>query len=379
MKRQSEKNRIQQENRDKKNVVGNSGGSSSGASANSVKQTRNPDSTKALAGPASSINTNTNTTPVLTTIAPTTGGKPILVIPTIQKKKDKNKKIKISKSKSNDNDKNKKITTEAGAGETEKPSSSIMVDDSQQHADSKQGKTCSSSSSEQPIATTISGSTSTKRKRIGSTMVTAAAAAEVKDPQSDNHVKTTILKDDNDGNKKTHTTSSNSSSCSSKNNPLNPLQEPGAWKCPSCENQNFASRHKCRSATCNTKRPMGVFVPPKFKSGDGNTDGEKKESTKWPAQAGEERIQHNEYLRKRYLETVGGDAGGDVGAKAGEGMSEEDIARAKLLIERDERKKLQRETKKKNKALKKKNKENNRNSKKRKPNEETILVEQEVV
>ena len=67
MKRQSEKNRIQQENRDKKNVVGNSGGSSSGASANSVKQTRNPHSTKALAGPASSINTNTNTTPVLTT------------------------------------------------------------------------------------------------------------------------------------------------------------------------------------------------------------------------------------------------------------------------------------------------------------------------
>ena len=90
--------------------------------------------------------------------------------------------------------------------------------------------------------------------------------------------------------------------------------------------------------------------------------------------SGQERIQHNEYLRKRYLETLGGDAGG-----TGERMSEEDIARAKLLIERDERKKLQREMKNKNKALKKKNKENNRNSKKRKPNEETILVEQEVV
>lgn len=246
-----------------------------------------------------------------------------------------------------------------------------MVDDSQQHDDSKQGKTssnnCSTSSLEQPV--TISGS-STKRKRTSSTIVSAAAAAaaaEVKDPQSGNDIKTTILKDNNDGNNKTRTTGSSSSS-SGKNDPPNTLQEPGAWKCPSCENQNFASRHKCRSATCNTKRPLGVFVPPKFKSGDG--DGEKKESTKWPAQAGEERIQHNEYLRKRYLETMGGESG-DAGASS-EGMSEEDIARAKLLIERDERKKLQKEVKNKNKALKKKNKENNRNNKKRKPNEDAI-------
>ena len=91
--------------------------------------------------------------------------------------------------------------------------------------------------------------------------------------------------------------------------------------------------------------------------------------------SGQERSQHNVYLRKRYLETLGGDAG----AGEGTGTSKEDIARAKLLIERDERKKLQREMKNKNKALKKKNKENNRNNKKRKPNEEAILVQQEVI
>eukprot|EP00978_Attheya_sp_CCMP212_P025282 scaffold80964_cov57-Attheya_sp.AAC.4 len=126
------------------------------------------------------------------------------------------------------------------------------------------------------------------------------------------------------------------------NSSINPLDEPGAWKCPGCSNHNFASRHECRSTTCDEKRPLGVFVPPRRiqpKPTRHDPVTSKKES--WGEQAGKDKILHNQELRQRYLE------------KGAEGMSEEDIVRAKLLIERDERKKTKKEAKKKYKATKK--------------------------
>jgi predicted RNA-binding Zn-ribbon protein involved in translation (DUF1610 family) len=129
----------------------------------------------------------------------------------------------------------------------------------------------------------------------------------------------------------------------SSNSSINPLDEPGAWKCPGCGNHNFASRHECRSTTCDEKRPLGVFVPPRRiqpKPTRHDPVTSKKES--WGEQAGKDKILHNQELRQRYLE------------KGAEGMSEEDVVRAKLLIERDERKKMKKETKKKYKATKKK-------------------------
>jgi predicted RNA-binding Zn-ribbon protein involved in translation (DUF1610 family) len=129
----------------------------------------------------------------------------------------------------------------------------------------------------------------------------------------------------------------------SNDSSINPLDEPGAWKCPGCGNHNFPSRHKCRSTTCDEKRPLGVFVPPRRiqpKPTRHDTVTSKKQS--WGEQAGKDKILHNQELRQRYLE------------KGAEGMSEEDIVRAKQLIERDERKKMKKETKKKYKATKKK-------------------------
>lgn len=140
-----------------------------------------------------------------------------------------------------------------------------------------------------------------------------------------------------------------------------PENEVGAWKCPQCNNHNFASRRVCNSKTCRQMRPSHVPAPTrKFKPGPswrcscGRKNGEREEfcfnnycgrpkpeiipkkprrhdeSTSkkedWANQADGATLSKNQDLRKQYLETKG------------EGMEPEDVERAKILIARDERK-----------------------------------------
>mmetsp|Transcript_1639 Transcript_1639/g.3514 ORF Transcript_1639/g.3514 Transcript_1639/m.3514 type:complete len:234 (-) Transcript_1639:4-705(-) len=119
------------------------------------------------------------------------------------------------------------------------------------------------------------------------------------------------------------------------------LKEPGSWICPGCKNHNFASRHACHSKTCDEKRPAGVHVPPRFQHPDTTAkssrhDPATSKTMKWAEQASTDTVENNQALRKRYKET------------GGEGMEEGDVTRAKLLLERDERKKQKKELKKKN-------------------------------
>ncbi len=101
-----------------------------------------------------------------------------------------------------------------------------------------------------------------------------------------------------------------------------PLDEEGAWICASCQYSNFASRDVCNGPSCDEQRPGGVR---KSKPGQRH-DPETSKPLVWSKQADPETLSKNQLLRQRYQETEG------------EGMSEDEINRAKILIERDQRK-----------------------------------------
>ena len=64
------------------------------------------------------------------------------------------------------------------------------------------------------------------------------------------------------------------------NNHEDPLKEPGAWKCPKCGNENFASRNWCNSRTCDEARPYEfgqARSPPIRRSRNGHMDKPKKQ------------------------------------------------------------------------------------------------------
>ena len=44
-----------------------------------------------------------------------------------------------------------------------------------------------------------------------------------------------------------------------------PMKEGGAWTCPKCGNENFASRNWCNSKTCDQARPYHIEAPPPFR------------------------------------------------------------------------------------------------------------------
>jgi hypothetical protein len=119
-----------------------------------------------------------------------------------------------------------------------------------------------------------------------------------------------------------------------------PLDETGAWKCIGCGNHNFASRHTCNSKTCEEKRPTGTFAPPPRKSKpETRHDESTSKKSVWGQQAGSAKLEQNQDLRRQYLET------------GGEGMEEDQVIRAKILIERDERKKQTKDLKTKSKMM----------------------------
>jgi hypothetical protein len=108
------------------------------------------------------------------------------------------------------------------------------------------------------------------------------------------------------------------------------LTEPGAWACKNCGNHNFASRKYCNSKTCTERRPREL-APQSSSKPKPRHDAETSKTIEWGENAPVEKINQNLELRKRYKETDG------------EGMSEDEVKRAKLLLERDERKKMKKE------------------------------------
>ena len=104
------------------------------------------------------------------------------------------------------------------------------------------------------------------------------------------------------------------------------------WACPSCGNLNWAKRAVCNSKTCDERRP-GAGGSTRKKGGGGRAHKKAKQAwtdpavaRAWAPQADAATVARNQDLRAQYQ--------ADPGA-----MSEADRARAKMLIERDARKK----------------------------------------
>lgn len=112
-----------------------------------------------------------------------------------------------------------------------------------------------------------------------------------------------------------------------------PLKEPGSWICLGCGNHNFASRRFCHSITCNEQQPTDaaasrIVRPSKRQC---RHDVATSKPLTWSAQADQSTIHTNKLLRQRFLETNG------------KGMTAEEVERAKILLARDERKKLKKQ------------------------------------
>ena len=139
-----------------------------------------------------------------------------------------------------------------------------------------------------------------------------------------------------------------------QNNSDDPLKEPGAWKCVSCGNRNYASRDICYSKSCDQRRPEESSAVAEAEvrrkrtrdtSANPNLQQHRQrrhdeltsKKLVWSKQATPQVISKNQELRQQYLQTNG------------DGMSLEDIERAKILIARDERKKQKKKVNLKNK------------------------------
>jgi hypothetical protein len=173
---------------------------------------------------------------------------------------------------------------------------------------------------------------------------------------------------------------------------IDPLSEQGSWKCPGCQNHNFASRSTCNSKTCNETRPADclrpiqrhlqasqqhlipslqrqrpVAEPAAAAAASDNSNGKRpapaqrerepnsnskrpfnnrdkrgrhdvntSKTQSWAVQSDDATLAQNRELRRKLAESPGG---------TGEGMDEEDVKRAKTLIARDERKKQKKQEK----------------------------------
>lgn len=137
-----------------------------------------------------------------------------------------------------------------------------------------------------------------------------------------------------------------------------PMKEPGAWICPSCQNTNFASRRYCNSKTCDhprpaTESPKNTKIPGDSRKRKSRSDDPRREvetrrrpsrhdettSKKlvWAQQADRRTLSKNQELRRRFQET------------GAEGMDEADAERAKILVARYERKTVEKMEKNKEK------------------------------
>lgn len=114
----------------------------------------------------------------------------------------------------------------------------------------------------------------------------------------------------------------------------NIMEEAGAWKCEACGNQNYASREVCYSKTCQQPRPKNATSKKKNPRHDATTS----KSLVWAKPADKETLSKNQELRKQYQEA------------GGQGMAQEDVERAKILIARDERKRQKKEQRKQKKS-----------------------------
>lgn len=134
------------------------------------------------------------------------------------------------------------------------------------------------------------------------------------------------------------------------------LREVGAWTCGACGNQNFASRAVCRSTTCDEARPPAPLLceartvvtatvatkaatttttSSSIRSGARHTatrrhDPATSKTTVWPAAASPARVRDNQRLRGMYATR---DNNPDQ-------LTVEEVERARILVARDERKRL---------------------------------------
>ena len=121
------------------------------------------------------------------------------------------------------------------------------------------------------------------------------------------------------------------------------MTEPGAWDCPSCGFQNYASRDVCFNRSCRQGRPCsngGINNSSSSKPSPSSStnkrqrhDPETSKQLVWSKQADATTLSKNQELRERYRTT------------GGEGMTEEEIGRAKILVARDERKRQKKKEK----------------------------------
>lgn len=119
------------------------------------------------------------------------------------------------------------------------------------------------------------------------------------------------------------------------------MKEPGAWRCPACGNHNFASRRTCHSATCSQQQPSQSKSVVRREQGAADAADVHKEqrqrrrqerqAASWKIpQANAEKLASNRQLRQRYLAD---DAQ----------LTPEERERAKVLLARDERKRLKKQ------------------------------------
>lgn len=123
---------------------------------------------------------------------------------------------------------------------------------------------------------------------------------------------------------------------------------PGAWKCPACATQNFASRYICHAKNCQEPKPESSSSkqkPPSTKvetpkastkrspvSSDASASKRQKleeaveKVIEWSTpQASASQIEYNKKLRERYI-------------NKNSSLTESELERARILVSRDERK-----------------------------------------
>ena len=120
------------------------------------------------------------------------------------------------------------------------------------------------------------------------------------------------------------------------------MKEPGAWRCPSCGNHNFASRRTCHSVTCSQQQPSqskGAVVRQERQAADKvhkeqwqrRLCRQERQAASWKIpQADTATLATNQQLRQRYLAD---DAQ----------LTPKERERAKVLLARDERKRLKKQ------------------------------------
>jgi hypothetical protein len=210
-------------------------------------------------------------------------------------------------------------------------------------------------SSKQELAAAAAAATSVKVEAVDQKPKEAVPIVKKEDSKTAADTKTETRPSTSAINNSSNTSSSNSNIIQRSD----PLAEQGSWRCPGCDNHNFASRSVCNSKTCSEQRPAGTSLPlprhlqpprrPPQNKVDTRRDNNKKpgprhdvatsKAQSWAVQADDATLAHNQNLRQQWLDS----------GETGEGMSDIDKERAQTLLARDARKLQKKQAKHKSK------------------------------